>query len=62
MTLLATRCEESPIVKETVYFIFSLPSQQEAGNALAVQFMSRRRRIYSFLIAPLDPAYETGFA
>jgi len=29
---------QATIVKENVYFLFSLPPPQKAGNALAVQF------------------------
>jgi hypothetical protein len=38
LKLPATRCGESPIVKENVCFLFSLPPPQAVGNALAVQF------------------------
>jgi len=33
LNLPATSCGESPIVKENVYFIFSLAPPQKAGNA-----------------------------
>jgi hypothetical protein len=39
LKLPATSCGESPIVRENVYFSFSLPPPKKAGNALAVQFI-----------------------
>jgi hypothetical protein len=39
LKLPATSCGESPIIKEIVCFLFSLPPPQAAGNALAVQFI-----------------------
>ena len=38
LKLPATRCGESPTVKENVFFIRSPTPPQAAGNALAVQF------------------------
>jgi hypothetical protein len=42
LKLPATNCGESPTVKENVYFLFSLPPPQVAGNTLAVQFIPLR--------------------